>query len=308
MDLRQLEVFHAVARAGSISAAGRLLGISQPAVSKSLSTLERRLGFTLYARTAAGLVPTREASRLMPEVERIFGGVERLDAMLAGIRKGHEGELRVAAVPSLALGLLAPAVAALAKERPHLEISALTMLAQQVFDAVLTRRVELGFTFVAAQEPGVSSTLFEKRALVALVPRNHALAQHDVITVADLTSTTVIAFQADQPLGRALDDAFAQRAKRPRRRVEIGHSFLAWSLVSQNVGVAVVDPYILGALSSPGVLAKPFHPTLEISTYLTARTDIPHSVVARELLATLRRRGGTEDGWRARPRSTAKRG
>lgn len=307
MDLRQLEVFHAVARAGSISAAGRLLGISQPAVSKSLSTLERRLGFALYARTTAGLVPTGEANRLIPEVERIFGGVERLDAMLAGIRKGEEGELRVAAVPSLALGFLAPALAALANDRPRLDISALTMLAQQVFDAVLTRRVELGFTFVAAQEPGVVSTLFERRALVALVPYNHALAQNDVITVADLALTTVIAFQADQPLGRALDEAFAQRAKRPRRRIEIGHSFLAWSLVSQSVGVAVVDPYILTALSGPGVLAKPFHPKLEISTYLTSRTDVAHSVVAKELLAALRR-GRDADDRRSNPRHATKKG
>ncbi|MGD9942859.1 MAG: LysR family transcriptional regulator [Burkholderiaceae bacterium] len=284
--------------------AGRLLGISQPAVSKSLSTLERRLGFALYARTPGGLVPTREAGRLVPEVERIFGSIERLDAMLAGIRKGDEGELRIAAVPSLALGLLAPAIAALAVSRPHLEISALTMLAQQVFDAVLTRRVELGFTFEAAQEPGLVSTLFEKRALVALVPRHHALAQHDVITVNDLASTTVIAFQANQPLGRALDEAFARRRKRARRRVEIGHSFLAWSLVAKGVGVAVVDPYILTALSGPDVLAKPFHPGLEISTYLTTQADIPHSVIARELVAIARSSGRGEKSSQPNPRSS----
>lgn len=289
LDLRQLEILHAVARAGSISAAARALGISQPAVSKSLATLERRLGFPLYARTPGGLVPTQEAARLMPEVDRIFGGVERLGVLLAGLRRGEEGDLRIAAVPSLALGLLGPALAALAVNRPRLEVSALTMLAQQVFEAVLARRVELGFTFVPAQDPDLASALFERRALVALVPREHALAQHDVVSLADLSATTVIAFQGDQPLGRALDEAFLQRGKRPRRRIEIGHSFLAWSLVARGVGVAIVDPYIVGALSGPDVLAKPFHPALQISTYLTGRVDVPRSVIAQELVAALPR-------------------
>lgn len=288
MDLRQLEILYAVSRAGSISAAGRLLGISQPAVSKSLSTLERRLGFPLYARTPAGLVPTREAQQLLPEVERIFGSVERLGALLTGVRKGEEGELRVAAVPSLALGLVAPAVTAMAAARQHLNISVLTMLAQQVFDAVAARRVELGLTFVRAAEEGLSSIILERRSLVALVPREHALSQNDVITIPDLVTATVIAFQADQPLGRALDEAFARRKQRPRRRIQIGHSFLAWSLVARGVGVAIVDPYVLTALAGPEVLAKPFHPNLEITTYLTSSADIPTSVVAREFMESLR--------------------
>ena len=63
MNLRQLEAFRATMRSGSITAAAKLMHISQPSVSRLISDLERSVGFALFVRAGRGLVTTVEARR-----------------------------------------------------------------------------------------------------------------------------------------------------------------------------------------------------------------------------------------------------
>jgi DNA-binding transcriptional LysR family regulator len=68
MNLRHIEIFHAVYVNGSVSGAARALNVSQPSVSKTLRHAESLLGFPLFERTAGRLVPTEDAHILFAEV------------------------------------------------------------------------------------------------------------------------------------------------------------------------------------------------------------------------------------------------
>jgi DNA-binding transcriptional LysR family regulator len=71
MNLRHIEVFHAVYTNGSVSAAARALNVSQPSVTKVLQHAELLLGFALLERTRGRLVPTEEAHALFDDVADI---------------------------------------------------------------------------------------------------------------------------------------------------------------------------------------------------------------------------------------------
>ncbi|HZG47457.1 MAG TPA: LysR family transcriptional regulator, partial [Allosphingosinicella sp.] len=71
MNLRHIEIFHAVYVNGSVSAAARALNVSQPSVSKMLRHAESLLGFQLFQRTNGGLVPTADAHTLFADVSEI---------------------------------------------------------------------------------------------------------------------------------------------------------------------------------------------------------------------------------------------
>ena len=90
LNLRQIEVFHAIMITGSLSAAGRLLHVTQPAISRVLASIELRLGYALFERFKGRLHPTKEARKLFQEVESIQAGVNRLNDMAAGLA-GHGG-------------------------------------------------------------------------------------------------------------------------------------------------------------------------------------------------------------------------
>ena len=78
MNLRHIEIFHAVYVNGSVSAAARALNVSQPSVSKMLRHAESLLGFQLFQRTSGGLVPTEDAHILFAEVREIQDRVHAL--------------------------------------------------------------------------------------------------------------------------------------------------------------------------------------------------------------------------------------
>src|SRR6266700_291711 len=78
MDQRQIEIFRAVIDQGSVTAAARVLAVSQPAVSGSLAKLEKRLGFDLFRREGRRLVATPEARLLHMEASHLLDGFERL--------------------------------------------------------------------------------------------------------------------------------------------------------------------------------------------------------------------------------------
>ena len=75
---RMMEAFNAVMEAGSVSAAARCLGVSQPAVSRLLKQFEDELGFALFHRAKGKLTPTPEAHRLSIDVGNALDGIDRV--------------------------------------------------------------------------------------------------------------------------------------------------------------------------------------------------------------------------------------
>ena len=82
---RMMEAFNAVMEAGSVSAAARYLGVSQPAVSRLLKQFEEELGFSLFHRAKGKLTPTPEAHRLSIDVGNGSSSVTCLSTIAMGV-------------------------------------------------------------------------------------------------------------------------------------------------------------------------------------------------------------------------------
>ncbi|WP_419897245.1 LysR family transcriptional regulator [Roseomonas sp. USHLN139] len=93
--LELMRSFLAVAEAGSLSAAARRLGVSQPTVSRRLQQLERLLGLRLLRRSTHGLSLTAEGERALAQARDLLDGWEALEASLRGARDAPRGLLRV---------------------------------------------------------------------------------------------------------------------------------------------------------------------------------------------------------------------
>src|SRR5258706_10984624 len=99
--IRDLEVFKAVIECGTATMAATQLGISQPAVSRTLSQLEERSGRALFTRAGPSLAATADGLALYEETRLIFEGLERVRGLEWG---GHSQDmaLRIAATPTMA--------------------------------------------------------------------------------------------------------------------------------------------------------------------------------------------------------------
>ena len=117
MNLRQMEVFHAIMRAGSVTGAARLLNVTQPAVSTVLRHCESQLRVKLFDRIGGRLHPTPEAHAIYPDIANIFQRVETVTRVTQDLVGGRLGHITVAATFSAANGPLASAVAEFTRKR-----------------------------------------------------------------------------------------------------------------------------------------------------------------------------------------------
>ncbi len=101
LSMRQIEVFYAVMSTGSASAAGRMLHVSQPAISRTLSATESRLGYALFERLGGRLRPTFEAKQLYAEVRQVYLGILRVNDVAKVLSIDRSSMLRVMSTPAL---------------------------------------------------------------------------------------------------------------------------------------------------------------------------------------------------------------
>jgi len=126
MDWSDLRIFLAIARAGTLGAAARSSGQSQPTMGRRLRALETAVGHTLFQRTGDGFVLTDEGSALLAHAERIEEEVLAAQRQLDGDDRQLGGTLRVASSDWFGIHLLTPVFAEFAKRQPRVVIELLT--------------------------------------------------------------------------------------------------------------------------------------------------------------------------------------
>lgn len=115
-----LRYFLAVARAGTFSAAARVLRVAQPTVGRRIEALEQRLGARLFERTPRGLVPTATGQRIRESVESMEAAALGIERSAIGVDDGLRGSVRITASEWLAVRVLPAALAPVLESNPGL--------------------------------------------------------------------------------------------------------------------------------------------------------------------------------------------
>lgn len=185
MTFTQLEVFAALARAGSFSRAAALLGITQSAVSHALRALEGELQVQLVRREGPHSPLTDAGTRLLQRANDILQQKEALRQEADAERGMARGTLRVASFGATSsLRLLPPLITEYRRRQPAVLVQIDEQNDDTVVKWLLERRVEIGFV-VMPDERFETVPLVEDE-LVALLPASHRLATQRSIRAADL--------------------------------------------------------------------------------------------------------------------------
>lgn len=125
LDWDKLRIFHAAAEAGSFTHAGETLSISQSAVSRHISALERDLNVPLFHRHARGLVLTEQGELLYRTAQDVLSKLATTQILLADSRGKPSGELKVTTTMALGTGWLTPRLNEFMKLYPDIQLSLL---------------------------------------------------------------------------------------------------------------------------------------------------------------------------------------
>jgi DNA-binding transcriptional LysR family regulator len=288
MRLRQIEVFYAVYSAGSISKAGELLGVSQPAISKVLRHTEDTLGYELFERTTTGLVPTKEAADLFEGAAKVFNEVNRFRARATSAKLGSDKPLRIALAPSIGLSAGPRAIAAFAKRYPETSIEIETFHFDEAVNALRTEQTDIAIAYQPYPREGLRIIPITTAKFVCVTPKGHWTRKGATITTRDLNSESVIYLDVDAPLGHLLSSHLENVSDiQQSRRIVVNTYYIAKMLVASGAGIAIVDEYAARGPSSDGVDIYGFTENIGLSVGAIVRENYKVSVSERAFLDDL---------------------
>ncbi|MFY2079980.1 LysR family transcriptional regulator, partial [Achromobacter xylosoxidans] len=254
MELRQLEAFAAVMSTGSVTAAGRLLGRSQPAISRLLQELEAEIGYALFARSGPRVTPTEQGFLLYDDVERALSSLRQIRDRAEEIARGQAQPLLLAATSALAAGLVPDALKRIephANLAPRIELRSASP--ERVVHAVLSGAAQLGATSLPLEHRGLTVHWIGQAPCVVALPENDPAARHNVVPVAELAGRRVITMANPYRLRRRLDAALGHAAG----AIETNSSVNALAAVRAGLGVSMLEPITAYGAPMAGVAIRP---------------------------------------------------
>jgi DNA-binding transcriptional LysR family regulator len=154
MEWSDLKIFLAIARAGTLGAAARSLGQSQPTMGRRLRALETAVGHTLFQRTADGFVMTDEGNAVLEHAERIEEEALAFQRRLTGSDVQLEGMLRLSSSDWFGTYMLAPALAEFSERHPKVCVE---LLSDGRLYSLPRREADIAFRIKPFEEPEVVS-------------------------------------------------------------------------------------------------------------------------------------------------------
>jgi DNA-binding transcriptional LysR family regulator len=287
LNLRQIEVFRAIIVSGSISGAGRLLHVSQPAISRVLALTESRLGYPLFERAKSRLTPTPEARRLYAEVEQVYGGIQRVNDLAATLGESGAGMLRVVSSASFGQRMVPSTLLAMRGRTGRSRVDYRSATFDELAGYFLTGRADVGLSMSPPEHPHLTSVLLGQAPIVCLAPRDHDLAGHEVVHARDFASAQWIGYPPGTPLARALAPFFGDAPHCPAA-VEVHSPVTACAFVLQGLGPALVDRWCITPELAGRVAIRPIEPAAHIEVWATHSNLTPLPLLGRRFLDAVR--------------------
>ncbi|WP_170771639.1 LysR substrate-binding domain-containing protein [Ruegeria lacuscaerulensis] len=261
LRVRQLEALMAVTTNGSVTAAAVDLGVSQPAVSRLLSDLEKSLGFQLFDRREGRLVPTQEVRYLLPSVERVLELMNQISDVSQDITQRKAGHIRVACLPGFATSHLPNVVAGFLKDRPGVTLTIEPDRPERILEWMIGEQYDFGITDSFNGHPAVESNNIDVRT-VCVFPTGHQLENLSTIAPADLADCKLIHTRRDSDFFSRLSKAFHNVNATLNSHIEVRQFTAACELAMKGVGVSVVSELDAVQYASRGLSFRPFTPEL----------------------------------------------
>jgi len=279
MDVRQIETYQAVMTYGTTSRAAEALGISQPAVSKAIMTLERSIGFRLFDREKGRMTPSAEGQLFFREVQSSLAGLAKLRSAAARIRDFGSGDIRIACLSAFSTNLVPRAIARFRVRHPDIAVSFFVSGSSVIRDMIAANQLDIAVAADEIDTSGVEATPFAEIAAVLAIPPGHPLSDRETIVPADLDTLPFVALAPEDTTRHEAEATFLKHGVTPNVVVETAYSSTICALVLAGVGCGIVDPVTAAGYVERGLELRPMEPSVSFRTLMLFPTQKKSRIV-----------------------------
>jgi DNA-binding transcriptional LysR family regulator len=287
MDTRQLASFCAVVDHQSFSLAAEQLGVTQPAVSLQIRSLEKRLGRRLLDRSGRRVEPTEAGLRLYGSAQRMLALEEQLVEDVADASDGElAGRLEIGASTGPGGSVVPLLLCEFQRANPSVRVSLTVSDTQTIVDHVAGRELAAGIVGAARRHRGVTFEPLFRDEVVLACPPGHPFAGR-TITLDELQAEPPVVMQEGAGVRQVIDDALRAaglRERHPEVKLELGLQESVKSAVAAGYGITFISRSAIEAELSTGTIAtarvEGLEPAREISLATATGRTMPRTAAA----------------------------
>ncbi|ELW9531050.1 LysR family transcriptional regulator [Burkholderia cenocepacia] len=240
MDLRGLRYFVEVVRQNGFRRASDVLHVTQPAISRSISSLEDETGSQLLIREPKGVALTPEGEVLCRHATLILRQSDNLLSELRDLQSMAKGTLRVGLPHMTGATFFGSVISEFRRKYPGIQLLITEYGTNQLQSALVDGEIELAAAMLPISDDWALTQPFGSDRLVLLCARDHALAGKKRVNIGELSGEPFIGFSEDFKVNELIDQLCSKHGYRPNIVGRSGHLDLIVSMVIAGMGVALV--------------------------------------------------------------------
>lgn len=238
MNTSRYRAFVAVAHHGSLSAAARALGVSQPSVSGQISTLERQSRVELFHRRGYRMTLSDAGQKLLAIAQKLLTLESEAEFLLRDSGQLNQGILKLGAVGPFHVTEM---VAAYRERFPGMHISIRMGNSQQVLHDLENYATDIAVLAGQYKHAGLLSIPYACHPIILFAPRSHPLARFDSVPIHALQGVQLIQREQGSTTRAALENALQAAQVQARTDIEIGSREAIREAVARGLGVGAVS-------------------------------------------------------------------
>ena len=295
MDYKHIVHLATAVRCGSLTAAASALGISQPALSKSIRAFEQSIGVQLLERGRFGVRPTHYGDAVIARGSVIEAEIRGVSEEIAALRRAGNVRITIGCGPSEATRLLPETLTSLSRRHPEIRVTVLYGLNETLMPMVKKGEIEFALSSIprTASDPDLSHQVLHSDVAAVIARPDHPLAQRSKVTPADLLGQRWVLARRRELERRALDDLFLDAGFKPvEAEIETTSAVLLKSVVMQGEYLSFLPRELIHWEEQAGLLTVlPVDaPRWERQVGITSRRRGTLTSAAKALVGALRAR------------------
>jgi len=290
IDFDGVQAFVAVAELGGFSRAAATLHITQTALTRRIQKLEHYLGLQLLARTTRRVEMTAVGREFLPQARSIVQDMTLAVERLKDMSQRAVGQVVLACIPSMTTHVLPAWIREYAAQHPDNRIRLHDGSSNEVRQAVLGGKAELGVAVQGEAHPDLIETVLFADPLVFVFRSPHPLDGQKSVRWADMRDKDLIGISSFMATRIFMDYQLSKRGIRLHGNYEVQHHATAINLVAAGVGSAIMPASAIREGDRPGVRSLALtHPAVKRKVVLLQRRDGVLSPAAQAFRGTIER-------------------
>ncbi|AMM24379.1 LysR family transcriptional regulator [Variovorax sp. PAMC 28711] len=288
MELRHLRYFVVLAEELHFGRAARRLAISQPPLSVAIRQLEDSVAARLFERNSKEVRLTPAGVALQASARRLLRQAEDAATEARDVSQGSAGRLRIGFVGAMLYRGLPQALARFRAAHPAVRITLAELNSGEQMTELLHDRMDIGFVHTSRMPAELRHMLLLSEPFVACLPAGHRLARRRTVSLAGLRDEPFVLFSrnASPDYHERILSICADAGFRPEVRHEVRHWLSVVSLVSQELGVALV-PDAMRHAALRGAVFRPLEEEVARSDAYGVWRDGPVNVLIQGFLQAM---------------------